>query len=213
MPPNIIGFRKTFSVQHGLKTLSLAVQSAFQRNKPLYASFFDVESAYQRTDLTKLLSILQQYKVPYNFLLLFWNLLRQRTIQILFNDQYSAKHIINTGLPQGFCSSAFLFAIYLIDIGRLQFPNGQILIYADDITFLYAPPDHSVIQFRIFERQLQQIRDALRKLNLELSSSKSSIMIFSKTNQPLNLRHNRLTDFPLVTTVKYLGIRFTDKFK
>lgn len=63
--------------------------------------------------------------------------------------------------------------------------------------------------FRQLEKHIEQINNLFKTLKLRISYDKSTMVIFTKNNILLNLRHNRLTNIEISSNVKYLGVLFT----
>lgn len=124
----------------------------------------------------------------------------------MFGNTFGQEYEINQGVSQGNAIHVFIFAIYLANLVKPNNQQSKLIIYADDVILLFDPNTHSVIEFRAFERQIQAIKHHLEQIHLKLSVEKSKIVLFTKHNIPLNLRHNRLTDIEISDQVKYLGI-------
>lgn len=100
-------------MQHGLKTLTITFRNAFPQRNAVYASFFDVNAAHDRDSIKQLIKLLQQPKLPHNYLNILWKLLQCRTIRVRFPTEYSDDIEINTGVLQGRpLSFFFIFFIY-----------------------------------------------------------------------------------------------------
>lgn len=90
-PHNIIEFRKN-SKQHGLKSLYITIQNTFSHNKVVYVASLYGNAAYDRVSITKLLKLLQQFKLSHNYLIILWKLLKSRTTRVRFKSL----HIVNS---------------------------------------------------------------------------------------------------------------------
>jgi len=58
-------------------------------------------------------------------------------------------------LAQGSVLSSLIFSIYLLDLTRINYLPGELMFYADDVSFLYYPEEHNILNFRIFENKIK----------------------------------------------------------
>lgn len=109
------------------------------------------------------------------------------------------------GTPQGSIRTPVLFNIYIKDVNIYLHSEVKILQYADDIVIFCSNKDIK-LAFSYINFSLSNIYQYLKSKGLELSSSKSRGIIFSKNKFP-NPQAHKITFFgqniSLVDKVKF----------
>lgn len=95
----------------------------------------------------------------------------------------SPPYISNRGTPQGSITSPLLFNIYLRDITRHVGSEVHLLQYADDLVIYCSGADLQVVLDHL-QSSLDSISEFLIARELELSHSKSQLVLFNRKRKP-----------------------------
>ncbi|CAH0407707.1 unnamed protein product [Chilo suppressalis] len=198
------GFRKGKSTMDNLSILSTDIRLAFTYNESVVAAFLDLNSAYDQSKL----EILEVPQMLTNFIM---NILAERKLIISLPNSLEIQRTVWRGLPQGSVLSPLLYSVYNHDFDTLFENNIKLLQYADDL-LIYSTNRH-------IDNSTLHINSALRSLSswmndngLELSASKSTIVIFSrkKNPPPVKIYYNNIL-IPIEPQVKFLGVILDSK--
>lgn len=205
------GFRKAKCTMDNISIFTTDIRIAFSSNKSVVAAFLDISAAYDNVVITILKSKLLNLKVPIVLVNFIINLLSQRTITININDTTKVSRTLFKGLPQGSVLSPLLYNIYTYDLEIALNSSVNILQYADDL-LLYssdASLDHACNKL---SSSLNLLKSWLDCNGLELSTSKSSVVVFSRRRIPpsINITYNSLP-LPVATNAKFLGVILDSK--
>lgn len=112
------------------------------------------------------------------------------------------------GTPQGFVLSPTLFNLYLSKINETLHPATELLQFVDDIVIFSSDKD-TTSAIQSVERSLQSLNTFLLGRGLEISLSKTQLMVFS-LKRPLNppnyhisIQNHRI---PASSSVRFLGV-------
>lgn len=205
------GFRKGKSTMDSLAIFTTDIRLAFSRNESLIGAFLDISGAYDNVQLSLLRNKLHNLKVPPKLCNFVMNLMSERYICFRCNDpSISSKRVVWRGLPQGSVLSPLLYNIYTHDL-ESSVGFCRILQYADDI-LLYNSHHKIDIASNNISHSLQNLNLWLQNNGLDLSPSKSSIVLFSRKKKipVLNIfvGENKI---PVKDSVKFLGLVLDNK--
>lgn len=199
------GFRKGKSTIDSISILTSDIHIAFSKNKIVLAAFLDIHSAYDNVNVSNLIKKMKDLNVP-EILTKFVNfMLSERHIHLDLPDGTRLTRVLGKGLPQGSVLSPLLYNIYASDL-ESSLNNIHILQYADDL-LLYYVCQSPVDACRVLNFSLALLKQWLDKNGLELSTEKSSVVLFTRKRFVPDVRI--LYDRTLIERkdyVKFLGV-------
>jgi len=208
LPEFQAGFRSSRSCTDNLVILTNRIHLAFLNKSPLVAIFLDVAGAFDNVIPSILVQDLRAMGFPARINKFVENLLSERLIQFVRNNELSGLHVAHKGTPQGSILSPLLFNIYLRRISFRLHSDTHILQYADDIILYSWNPNISLAQESIFS-SLSSINEYLSSRGLDLSPLKSKCVVFNRRrSSPLRVERiciNNL-EVPQVNSARFLGI-------
>ena len=209
---NQFGFRAGRGTRHPLFILRRSMEWAKMTNHSLHYLFLDWKQAFDSLDHTAMLTALDRFGIPPNYLSIITSLYTDPTFQVISRDGRVAKGKVGSGIRQGCPLSPYLFIIvlsvimsdlddHLLDIGvptntwSVGRPTYD-LEYADD-TLLMA----------LTHEQMQQFLSGLEKIaasyGMQLNETKTEIL--SPPDHTASLYFSTGARVPRATKVKYLG--------
>nr|XP_037870303.1 uncharacterized protein LOC101744291 isoform X1 [Bombyx mori]XP_037870304.1 uncharacterized protein LOC101744291 isoform X2 [Bombyx mori] len=199
------GFRKGKSVGDNLGILVTDIRNAFSDKKSVVAAFLDINSAYDNVLLHILKSKLDKLKVPYFLTNSIVNLLSERKIILDVGGPYKPSRLVWRGLPQGSVLSPLLYNIYTYDLEGSVGDSASLLQYADDLV-IYASDMSVSTAERYVSSSLSLLKIWMDANGLDLSPSKSTVVLFTKSRTPCSLNITYDGDIlPIRNQVKFLG--------
>jgi ribonuclease HI len=214
LPSEQFGFRKGRSATESFTSLIADIKKSFFHSVTVCA-FLDIKGAFDNVDPSILVHVLFEIGIPGKFCKWIFNFLHERTMHVKFNNILHGPRKVYKGTMQGATISPILYNIYTCQIKQyLKENNVQFLQFADDLLVYTVNKDVNIAVNKL-NSALSQIHNYYHhKLRLDVSSSKSSAMIFSKrctlsflnndvmyNNQPL----------PWVESHKFLGVYLDPK--
>lgn len=167
--------------------------------------FIDINSAFDNVLPNILITDLLKLGLPSSYAKFIYALLTERKIQFVINGELSQPYHSHKGVPQGSVLSPILFNLYLREIGKSLDEGTEILQFADDIV-LISRNENLNASIESLQTSVNKINKYLLRRNLEISPTKSSLIIFSrkKTLPPIqNIQINN-TPIPINTSYKFL---------
>lgn len=208
------GFRKSKSTIDNLAILTTDIRLAFSRDEDIVAAFLDIAAAYDNVNISILQRKLLELQVPTLLIHFIINLLSCRYISLFVQKDGNTTELKRTvfkGLPQGSVLSPLLYNIYTYDLESSLYSHINVLQYADDLLF-YSVNKSIDIACNFMSNSLNSLNVWLVKNDLNLSVSKSSIVVFSKkrTTPIINVTFNGQS-LPFKTKIKFLGVILDSK--
>lgn len=200
------GFRKSQSCLDCLVRLITNIQIGLSDNIQTAACFLDIDNAYNNISVVKTVKILDDLNIGKTICEYFWHFLNNRSLNIKKEDSdHVMTRFTNQGLAQGDPISPLIFNIVTSKICHM-INNIYIAQYADDFVFYTSNKNLHTCQINL-QRALNVMTQLLGELGLQLSASKSTVVVFSRGRNrqlvKLQLGNNLLTSS---TSVRYLGI-------
>lgn len=204
------GFRRGKSTLDSLSIFTTDIRSALSLNHHTISVFLDISAAYDNVLLTILLEKLNKLKVPAclsNFII---NILAERFI-IVSEGPLEQNRVVWKGLPQGSVLSPILYNIYTYDLELSLNSPVNVLQYADDLLIYYSDFDLAKAT-EIVNSTLNRLHIWLCSNGLELSTNKSSVLVFSRmrANPEVTILYNN-NQISQVNQAKFLGVIFDSK--
>lgn len=213
IPGYQFGFRKGKSSIYNLACLLGDIKNNFTNNKCTIAVFLDIKGAFDNIDHEYLIKGLHQLGLPGPVLKWLFTFLSGRSLYVKFkNNLYGPKYSFK-GTPQGSVLSPLVFILSLIHF-MLQIPNNvKYSLYADDLV-IYLGSDNPIQGQDEVNACLRIISCLLKdQMKLEVNTSKSSVMFFSRIH---NFKPNIYYDdilLPLQNKERYLGLILDSELK
>ncbi|XP_054721326.1 uncharacterized protein LOC129231105 [Uloborus diversus] len=118
------------------------------------------------------------------------NFINNRSAQVEWRGNYSAKFYTNRGVPQGAVLSPFLFQIYIADLCQAHYRNTKLFTYADDI-FLISSGAEIDTALNDLQAALLKIQEWCECWHMKIVPEKCVAINFSnkkkKTNRNLSI--------------------------
>lgn len=205
------GFRKAKCTIDNISIFTTDIRIAFSCNNSTVAAFLDISAAYDNVVITILKNKLLTLKVPLLLVNFIINILSERTITINLNDSTKLSRTLFRGLPQGSVLSPLLYNIYTYDLEKALNGSVSVLQYADDL-LLYTSDASLDNACNTLTYSLNLLKSWLNCNGLELSTSKSSVVVFSRRRIPPDIvvKYNNLP-LPVATHAKFLGVILDSK--
>jgi hypothetical protein len=174
--------------------------------KKFFLISFDLRKAFDTICDELLLLKLTQINISDSTLRWFESYLHNRYQIVKFNRNVSnPSKIEDISIPKGGNLSAILFVFYVNNLTDLEL-NGQVVLYADDLTLKITAKTFTELQFKINE-DINKINRWLINNRLVLNSDKSLFMIMSQQRNYVNLTVKIGTkEIRRVNSFKLLGV-------
>jgi hypothetical protein len=203
------GFFRGRSTSTNLSCISHFISAALDKNTQVDVIYTDFSKAFDRIDHNILLNKLRHFGFSDSLLNLFESYLSDRFCYVNVLGLYSARLVVNSGVPQGSNLGPLLFLLFINDIVEIFSLN--VLLFADDVKLYSTIRDISDCM------RLQSNIDVLygwcRSNGLPLNRDKCYILSFSRKTKPLMFDY-RIGNALLTRcfTFKDLGVTFDAQF-
>jgi hypothetical protein len=203
------GFFRGRSTSTNLSCISHFISAALDKNTQVDVIYTDFSKAFDRIDHNILLNKLRHFEFSDSLLNLFESYLSGRFCYVNVLGFYSARLVVNSGVPQGSNLGPLLFLLFINDIVEIFSLN--VLLFADDVKLYSTIRDISDCM------RLQSNVDVLygwcRSNGLPLNRDKCYILSFSRKTKPLMFDY-RIGNALLTRcfTFKDLGVTFDAQF-
>lgn len=225
--PNFqFGFKKGHSTSHALLKFSNDIVNALKNKKYVAACSLDIEKAF---DCVWIEGLIHKMKMTYNFppflLKILYNYLKERTFRVSIytsngENIYSNIYNIVAGTAQGSVLAPHLFNIFMADIPECTdlIPTGscKTIMFADD-TIIYAENSVAVYATGYLNAHLHALQQYYKKWKIKVNVAKTQGIVFRAPagrikipSVDIQINRNRIE---MSTTIKYLGVTFTNLFK
>jgi hypothetical protein len=203
------GFFRGRSTSTNLSCISHFISAALDKNTQVDVIYTDFSKAFDRIDHNILLNKLRHFGFSDCLLNLFESYLSDRFCYVNVLGFYSARLVVNSGVPQGSNLGPLLFLLFINDIVEIFSLN--VLLFTDDVKLYSTIRDISDCM------RLQSNVDVLygwcRSNGLPLNRDKCYILSFSRKTKPLMFDYS--IGNALLTrcfTFKDLGVTFDAQF-
>ena len=201
------GFRKNFSTEHALMSITEQIKANFRKQIFSCGVFVDLEKAFDTVNHQILMSKLKYYGLNGNAILWLTSYLMNRHQQVSIDGKVSDLKPITCGVPQGSILGPLLFLIYINDMNK-AIKNSSVYHFADDTNLLYSHKNAKTLK-KNMNKDLNTLSEWLCANRLSLNVGKTEFMIFRPPKKNLNeriiLTLNR-TKIYESTKIKYLGL-------
>ena len=170
------GFRKKFSTDHALLSITEQIKNNFQNKNFSYGVFVDLEKAFDTVNHKILISKLKYYGFQENTLSWLTSYLSNRTHKVTLNGEISDSKPVSCGVPQGSILGPLLFLIYINDMNK-AIRNSKVYHFADDTNLLFSHKNEKTLK-RIVNKDLKNLYEWLCANRLSLNVAKTEFMIF-----------------------------------
>lgn len=209
LSPFQAGFRKNRSTLDQLMRLETDVHKSLMNKEYVVVVFLDLEKAYNTLWKKGLLYKCNQLGIKNCMLKWIATFLGNRECEVKVDGKFSHEYTLEKGTPQGSVISPVLFNIMMNDLDIVE-PSVKISMYADDIALWTCGRNINFLQKKM-QRAVNEISIFCKKWNLNISASKSAVMVF--TNKQNNEVHLELDGNVLLqySEYKFLGILLDQK--
>lgn len=208
------GFRENRSTETAAHTLISFVEKSFSKGNYAAAAFLDISGAFDSAWPPAIIQSLSNKGCPHYLTCLINSFLKDRTA-ILSNNDYSIRHNISIGCPQGSVLSPFLWNILIDNLVRNDFPFPyEFVAFADDWTLLTTDKDPERATKNL-QTMVTVISKDCQKILVDISAEKTGLMIFNRKRlglPDLNITVNNNLIFP-VQQWRFLGLELDPKLK
>lgn len=213
LPDYQLGFRKGESAVEGFVSFIADIKNSVFAHSNAICVFLDVEGAYDNVNLFQLIRVLSELKIPGKLLRWIFNFFYNRTVYVKFNNIIHGPKYAHKGLMQGAILSPILYNLYTSQIqNNVRENNVNILQYADDLVMYSINLNINIAKCSINQGLSQLQTFYHNKLKLNINSSKSSVMLFGKSNCNFQVTYNN-ENIPIVKEQKFLGVIIDNKLK
>lgn len=199
------GFRSRSNTTACAVDMIERIYASIDEGKSVSAVFLDLSKAFDRVPHGKLLKKMNLIGVRGLAYQLFESYLTNRSQFVVVNGVSSEALPVTIGVPQGSVLAPLLFLIYINDVASANL-EGDLFLYADDSTLIYASDSHNENVSRA-NNDLTTFNNFLQHNGLKLNSEKTKIMHFSPRgviNVDTLSMYNR--EIECVKTFTYLGL-------
>ena len=201
------GFRRSYSTEHALMSITEQIKSNFRTKSYSCGVFVDLEKAFDTVNHSILISKLRHYGLNEICLSWFTSYLNNRSQQVSLNGQTSDSRPVTCGVPQGSILGPLLFLIYINDMNT-AIKNSTVCHFADDTNLLYSQKNPKVLK-KIMNKDLKTLYEWLCANRLSLNVGKTEFIIFRPPRKSLTdrivLTLNK-TKIYESSRIKYLGL-------
>ena len=201
------GFRKRFSTEHALLSITQQIKSNFKQQKFSCGVFVDLEKAFDTVNHKILIDKLRHYGIQGTSFCWLSSYLSNRSQKVSLNGLVSDSKPVTCGVPQGSILGPLLFLIYINDMHN-AIKNSSVYNFADDTNLLFSHKNQNTLR-KILNKDLKSLYEWLCANRLSLNVAKTEFMVFRPPRKSLSdrivLTLNKTKIFES-TKIRYLGI-------
>ena len=200
------GFRKGFSTQEALLSVTNDWHKQLSSNQQVAAVFFDLRKAFDSVPHHLITKSLSSFGISGSLLAWFTDYLAGRQQRVVLDGFSSSLSPVTSGVPQGSILGPLLFITFMDSLNQLPLTsNSRLILYADDIV-LYKPINNQA-DLNLLQEDINAISKWTKEHGLSLNSSKTNILPITRSRHPLPI-HLHVDNNPIsvATSVKYLGV-------
>lgn len=146
--------------------------------RPFHCIYFDQKAAFDRVDHQLLINKLDALGIHSKTCDWLRGFLHNRSFRVRVGDSFSPQTRVTSGIPQGGCASAILFAAFVTDLKDYLPPGVVCLQYADDIK-IYLPID-DLDSHRLLQAAVTGVETWCKNNGMLLSTQKSLVLKYGK---------------------------------
>ena len=201
------GFRKGMGTRDAIGLLRVIGERYIEKGKKVYATFIDLEKAFDRVEWKMLMSIIKKHGVEWKERRLIKELYLNQKAKVKIGEEISEEIGLGRGVRQGCCLSPTLFNMYLEEIIGECF-NGEkgvnmggrrveCIRFADDMVVLSESEDE-------LRNMMQGLNETCKKYGMRINIKKTKSMILGGKEETVRVSLKG-EDIEQVEKFKYLG--------
>ena len=202
------GFRQFRCTEDQTTYLAQEIEDAFQEQKVLFATWIDLQKAFDKVWTEGLLVKLQRCGIADKMLRWITSFLDNRRARVTVDNQRSKKFLIRHGVPQGGVVSPTLFLIFIDDL-LAELPRGiKAALYADDLV-LWCVEEHATTATYRMQMAADKLAAWADDWCISINKEKSSTTLFTlSTKQQAGAIKLGETKLKNDNEPTYLGVTF-----
>lgn len=182
IPESQSGFRKGYCTATALANLTDDIFTSLDKGLVSVLVLLDFSKAFDTINHRLLCAKLKFYGFQDSSLNLVTSYLSDRWQTVCYNNTYSSKLEILSGVPQGSILGPLFFIIYTADILK-SIETCKVQAYADDTQIYYSFDAKDYLRAcHLINSELNNVKSLSFDHNLKLNSNKSSLMLFGNKN-------------------------------
>ena len=223
--PLQFGFRAQRSTTDAIAQILQHIRNHFSKGLSIPVAFLDLEKAFDRVWIDRLLILLFQIGVRGSAWRWCRSFLEKRQIRCIDRASSSSWHHLSYGVPQGSVLSPLFFAVFINEVAqvlRVQCPAVKMILYADDVALApsFSPQTSRNEWKKQFQAALNIMSHWAAASRMTFSSKKSATVVFTPRTPNAGGPHPdnysfSLSNFtlPVQSSFFYLGLWFQNDLK
>ena len=209
--PEQAGFRHFHSTEDQVTHLSQEIEDAFQERKVTFATWIDLQKAFDKVWTDGLLVKLQRSGIAGNMLRWIKSYLHNRRARVRADGREGKKVLLRHGVPQGGVLSPTLFLIFINDLIKILPKGIHAALYADDLV-MWCKEEHASTATYRMQLAADRLAAWAEDWNVHINKDKSSTTLFTLSSKQ-KAGTIKLGDTPLRSDEEatYLGVTFDKK--
>ena len=144
--------------------------------------FFDIQKAFDRVWLDRLLNKLRHYGIQGPALSWLTSFVSGRRQRVEVGSAVSTPVCLEAGVPQGAILSPLLFLVYMNDISHATSTNASVNLFADDTSLFVSAKTPASLQSRL-QAAVTDLGVWFGKWALSINQAKSALLILCGRNR------------------------------
>ena len=208
-------YRSNYSCETSLLKLTNDILLNMENKQETALVMMDLSAAFNTIDHKLLLEILhQRYGINDDALKWYDNYLRPRGFKVCVGNSYSKERPLTFSVPQGSCSGAVIFIVYIESLSDIILHPIPLAGFADDhsIQDKFKPDSNRSAEKQTINRLQGEMLDTknwMESVRLKLNSDKTEFIYFGTTHQlkkchidSIDVNGNLIT---ILESVQYVG--------